>query len=45
MVELTRRFLLYTKMCQDAKKLAAFRHPHKKDLKYNRGLNLSWFTT
>ena len=29
MVESTRRFLLYTKMCQDAKKLAAFRHPHK----------------
>ena len=29
MVESTRRFLLYTKMCQDAKKLAVFRHLHK----------------
>ena len=27
------------------KHLSAFRHPHKNDLKYNRGLNLSWFTT
>ena len=38
MVESTRRFLLYTKMCQDAKKLAAFRHPHKIAPKFDHRL-------
>ena len=38
MVESTRRFLLYTKMCQDAKKLAVFRHLHKIAPKFDHRL-------
>ena len=35
----------YEDMSGRKKYLSTFRHPHKTDLKYNRGLNLSWFTT
>ena len=38
MVESTRCFLLYTKMCQDAKKLAVFRHLHKIAPKFDHRL-------